>query len=232
MSEETNPLVKSDDANALADIAALSAGALQTYDEKAFGQVSKNADYLCRMQLCGSNSNLVKKNKIAKGNYAYVITSEDFKDLGSSVDILPVCWRPKALDMSGDTPVSFFDPNSAAFKAVAERSGQTNSNCTFGPEYLVWIPSIKMFATLHWGSKTSRKDAKNIHALLQKPATMTHRIVENDKGQIWETFVISACSTPFEIPGKEEAMASITKFMNEAAQKAPEVATNNTTRQR
>lgn len=222
MSNE-NELAKSNDTNALAEIAAI-AGNMQKYDDSQFETVAKSADYLCRLQLCGSASKLFKKNKIAKGNYAYIITSDDFKDLGSSVDVLPISWRPKALDMSGDTPMSFYDVNSTGFKEICAKSMQANSNCTYGPEYLVWVPAIKKFATLHYGSKTSRKDAKDMHQLLQKGATLTHRIVENDKG-IWESIVTSPCSTPFEMPPLDATRDAVEKFMTEATQKAPEKAT-------
>lgn len=215
-------LAKSSDPNALAEIQKIVAGAIQPADQ-VFDSVSKSVDYLCRLQLCGSNSKLFKKNKIAKGNYAYIVAEDNFTDLGASVDILPIVWRPKALDMSGDSPVSIYDVNSPEFKDISARSMQQNSECTFGPEFLIWIPSNKKFASLHFGSKTSRKDAGDLRALLGKGATITHRIVENEK-YVWEAMVINPCSTPFELPLGEELQTAIDKFQTETAQKAPEKA--------
>lgn len=216
-------VVKSDDPNALAKLAEMTQASLQVHADGVLEAVAKSADYLCRLALCGSASTLFKKNKIPKGHYAYITSKDDFIDLGLSVDVMPIGWRPKAIDMSNDMPVSFYDVASQGFKDTCEKSKVSDSNCTYGPEYLVWIPQIKKFATLHYSSKTARKDYKEIHNLLNKGVTLSHKIVENDK-HIWESMVATTCSTPFDLPDLTVAQDTLTKFMDEMKKKAPEKA--------
>ncbi len=221
----SNELAKQDE-SALAKLQEIAAGQIQQSDD-VFDTISKSGDYLCRLQLCGSNSKLFKRGKIGKGHYGYIVTEDTFTDLGLSVDILPICWRPKALDMSGETPVQIFDINSPEFKDISARSMLANSECTFGPEFLVWVPSIKKFASLHFGSKTSRKDAPDLRKLLMKGATLTHRIIETER-YVWEAMSVGPCSTPFEIPTEEAFKIEVDKFNTQAQQKAPERADTNT----
>lgn len=211
------------------------ANVLANQSEKVFDELSKSADYLCRLQLCGSNSTLCKTDAIVKGNYAYIVSKDKFIDLGPSVDIYPIVWRPKALDMSDDSPQAFYDPTSAEFKEVSARSNTKDSGCTYGPEYLVWIPSIKKFASLHFGSKTSRQDAPDLMKIVKerKAATLTWRKVgPNAKGQIWETITVGACSTPFDMPPIEDYNQAIQKFQDEQNKKGPEKASTDAGRAR
>lgn len=219
--------VKSDNVDALAAIraAANQNNALANTSDDVFADMSKGADYLCRLQLQGSNSKLVKLKKIPCGHYAYITTKENFIDLGEAIDVFAITWRPRALDMSGATPISVYDPKSALFKDIAERSFGQDSNCTFGPDFLVWIPEVKRFASLHWGSKTARQDAPAFMALMKenRASTLTCRIIEKPKF-VWEAMTVNACSTPFALPDLDKTQDQITKFVAEQNQKAPEKA--------
>ncbi len=222
---ENELAVKPDDVDAIAAIRATAGNALATASDDVFADMAKGADYLCRLQLQGSNSKLVKLKKIPCGHYAYITTKENFLDLGESVDVLAITWRPRALDMSGPTPVSFYDPKTPQFKDVADRSFVSDSNCTFGPDFLVWIPEIKRFASLHWGSRTARLDAPAFKAMMDenKPCTLSCRIIEKPKF-VWEAMTVNACTAPLVLPDMERTQDQVEKFKKEQSAKAPEKA--------
>jgi len=223
-----NELALSNNENALADVKSIIGEAQPLASNETFDKLATASDYLPRIQLCGSSSKLFKKNKIAKQHYAYVVTDENFKDLGASVDVLPIAWRPKALDMSGDSPVQCFDEKSDTFKDIQIRAGVKDSECAFGPEFLIWIPSLKSFAGLFMGSKTARSEAGKVRELLSKGATLTSTVIEGKNGFIWEAIVVNPCTTPFELPAPADLRLAIEKFYTEAKAVAPAKADANT----
>lgn len=193
------------------------------HDNKEFAAASKSRDYLCRLQLCGSKSTLFSTNKVQRGDNVFIVNKDKFTNLGQTVDLLIMAWRPKALDMNEDPPLSFYDMDSAGFKDVQLRSKDQNSRCSWGPEYLVWIPQIKEFSTMHLGSATMRGDAPDLHKLMGLGCTLGWRVAgPNKKGQTWDSWVFSPCSSPFENPTIEEYKKMIEKFQLEAKAKAPE----------
>lgn len=221
-------LALSNNENALADLQTIIGESPSLASNEVFDSLATAVDYFPRLQLCGSSSKLFKKNKIAKQHYANVVTEEQFKDLGLSVDILPLAWRPKALDMSTDTPFSCYDEKSDTFKEIQARAGVKESKCAFGPEFLVWIPSIKSFSCLFMGSKTARSEAGKVRELLSKGATLNSTVIEA-KDFIWEAIVVNPCTTPFELPSATGLRAALEKFQAEAKTVAPERAETNTT---
>ena len=86
----------------------------------------------------------------------------------------------------------------------------------FGPEFLVYLPAAKEFATLFCGSKSSRREAPALNALLTKPATLKSRLAETKKHK-WQTMAITNCSTPFDLPDLEKLKAVVEKFNNPPA---------------
>lgn len=212
---------------ALAGMAeASSAGQIAKYSGDLLADMSKRGDYLARLQLCGSSTDLVKDDKIKKGNYAYIVSKEVFIDLGEApLDIMPIVWRPLALDMNEKMPTSVYDEKSTMFKAIQERSKGTNSRCTWGPQFLVWIPKISKFAGLHLGSATNRPCGTMLDELRNKGATLSWRKCSSEDYK-WEGIVVNPCSTPFAIPAIAVLKATIDKFNLEATAKAPEAADN------
>ncbi len=203
------------------NLTTLDQNSIQKFDDSSFNIVSKSADYLCRVQLNTAKSKLFLENKAERGHYLYIVRDDQFKDLGKEMDCLPLCWRPKALDMNSNPPVSIYDVNSAAFKTIAAKAAVSNSMCAYGPEFLVWLPTIKTFASFFMGSQTARGDSKDVRARLLKPSTLTHRICKNKKGQTWETPIVKPCSTPFDGPEEAALREAIDKFNNEASAPAP-----------
>ena len=185
------------------------AGDLTKFDDDVFKSTTKSGDFLPRLQLMTANSDKCKKKEFEQNHYAF-IRDQNFQDIGESVDCLIVTWRPKAIEI-GDQIISCFDSNHDEFKRIQEKSAEQDSGCMYGPEFLIYIPHLKEFATFFCGSKSSRREAPNIRALMTKPATFKSRFVETKKYS-WQTPVVVTCSTPFEGPDLELLRKIVDKF--------------------
>lgn len=181
------------------------------HDDKTFNELATSGGFLPRVQLFGSNSDLAKEGKIPMGTYGFVTSKEQVIPLGAEVDVLPICYRPKALDMSGDDVLSSYDPNSDLFHEIVRKADVQNSSCSFGPDFLIWVPSQHAFATMMFGSKTARREAPNLKALLGKAATLKVKLASNSQFK-WHAPVVTGCSTPFDLPLIEDIQEQADKF--------------------
>ncbi len=86
----------------------------------------------------------------------------------------------------------------------------------FGPEFLVWIPSVSKFATIFLGSKSSRRIAPDVKALLMEAATFGSQKVELTS-HTYFTNNVTACSTPVTPPDTEVARVQMVAFANPPA---------------
>lgn len=178
--------------------------------------VSQAGGFLPRFQLFGGSSDAVKEGKIGVGRWGLVTGKDQVEDLGAEVDVLVVAGRVKALDLSGSEAVTSYDRNSDVFKSIAVRSEEQNSRCMFGPEFLIYVPRSKTFATLFLSSATARKEARSFHARLRKAATCKAQLLSNKKGQKWHGPVFTPCSNVFEMPAMEQIVAEADKFLTQA----------------
>jgi len=172
-------------------------------------------DYLGRVQLMTSNSGDCKTGVFPINHFAHILEGEQ-NDLGKEIDVLLLEWRAKALDVSDKAhPVSNYDSTSEEFLDIRERSGIANSGCMWGPEFLVWLPSIRKFATFFFGSNSARKEAKKVVAIFQMAKAATFKPYHIVKSKFdWFVARATVCSTPFEMPDEDEASKQIEKFMN------------------
>lgn len=181
------------------------------YDADAFDKATKSGTYLGRVQLMTSNSNMCKAGKFPINSYAHV-HDQNYTDLGKQADVLVCGWRPKALEMDEEL-ISVFDPEHEEFKRIQAKSEEKDSGCMFGPEYLIWIPSIKKFATFFMGTKSSRREAPSMQARMQKAATLDSKLIET-KRFTWQAPEIKACNTAFDIPEEGDIVEQLQAFMN------------------
>lgn len=184
--------------------------------ESALIEVGASTGFLPRIQLFGGSSDACKEGKIGIGRYGIVRGKDQLEDLGTEVDVLVCAGRVKALDISGDNPLTSYDHKSDLFKEIAAGSSEENSRKMYGPEYLVWIPSIKALATFFLSSPTARRESASIHARLRKAATLKAKLI-NGKKHKWHGPVITPCSTPFEMPDPAYLTDEINKFVNPKA---------------
>jgi hypothetical protein len=193
-----------------------------TQDDAAFEAAASSDAYLPRFQLMTSSSEKCKRGEFPINHYA-IVEGQTFTDLDKEVDVLVLSWHPKALDMSGDAIVASYDTTSDLYKDIQTKSGVKDSKCMFGPEYLLYIPSVGKYATFFLGSKSARKEARSIQALLENAATIKSKLIEW-KTYSWQAPVIIGCSTEFEIPPREDLVAKVKQFHDSENVPEPELA--------
>ena len=69
-------------------------------------------------------------------------SDDEATDLGDTIHIIPLARRPKAIDMTDSEAIIVnYDPGSAEFKRIAEKSMEKESHCMYGPSFLVYEDS-------------------------------------------------------------------------------------------
>lgn len=160
--------------------------------------------FLPRLDLCQASANLCKKGKVPIGTYALVRGKDTVSQLfGESLDLLVVSWRPRAIRFGDKDVKSHYNPQSPAFKQVEIDTTKKDSGCKFGPEYLVYIPSVNEFATFHFNNATMRVAAAGMLPNIGKAVTCRVEYIEKGKDS-WHGPIILNCSTPLQFPGDPE----------------------------
>ena len=176
----------------------------------------------------------IDRRLIKSGHYGIPESATEITDLGLSIDLLVLARRPKAVDMSdSDEIITSFDPDSAKFTRIAAKSLEKESNCMYGPSFLV-IERNNLQRPLEFfcGTEGSRAEAKKIYTFLalsaqqiearglkdEKPhgplaMTLTARLVEEGIYS-WHVPVANECTTPFtELIADKKIIDEITKFI-------------------
>lgn len=195
--------------------------------DEDFNHLSTTAGFLPRLMLMSSSSNLVKEGKINQGCFGLVRAKDQVEDLTKEVPCLPLAWRSKAMKISGDEVISIYDRQNKLFAEIAEASEVQDSGCMYGPEFLLWVPGAKCFATFYCSSKTSRREAPQLRDKIGKPALLKSQLIKGKKFS-WFGPVVTAYSGAFGVPSVNEITEQVTKFNNPpVAEKeaAPEGAT-------
>jgi len=197
--------------------------------------LTKSNEYLNRVQLYTKGA-AIDKGLIPPGHYGVPDGDDNIKGLGVEIDILPLCCRPKALDLRDkDTIVTNYDPTSDTFKTIKELGSTQNSGCMYGLTFLIFERSTGQFYELFCGTKSMRtesnkiadflslteKDAayleekKGIHTDPHGPLPCTLKakyVTKHNYG--WHVPVCVKCSTPFSnLPPIDRIQAEVEKFM-------------------
>jgi len=170
-----------------------------------------SGEFLSNVKLFVSESPEVKESKIPMNHYG-IKNGEAVTDLGEKIDVLVLQWRYKALDMN-DPIVQNYDKDSDTFKQIKEKSFIKDSKCVFGIEFLLWVPTQKIFAALYLNGKSSRKVAPTIAKDLGKWVTLGSVLCKN-KEHTWFTNTCVPCSTPGEFPPEDKFQEELKKFQN------------------
>lgn len=184
------------------------------FDEGDYAGYATGGDFLPRLQLSGASSDLCKTGKAPIGTYSLVHDKDKSDNLDKQVNLFVLSIRLKALELLPTGPISFFDAKSEEFKRVAAMSEIKDSNCMAGPEFLVYIPAVKAFATFFMASKSMRNEAPTVKALLGKAATLTVALAENKKKQKWHVTKTLPCSIPLSPPDNAALQTQLLKFRN------------------
>lgn len=197
-------------ADELVTLESLQNQAVQKHTDEDFDDLRSGA-FLPRIQLMTANSSKCKAGEFPVNNYALVV-DQDHKDLGSKVDVLVCAWRPMALE-TGNSIVSVYDKDSDIFKSIQDRSSDKDSGCMWGFQFLLWVPAASQFATFFCGSKTARRAAPSIKALMKKAATLGSTKIDNGT-YTWFGPTCGECSTPFDMPIAVEFSERMEAFNN------------------
>jgi hypothetical protein len=188
--------------------------------DEAFGELASSASFLPRIMLMQSSSEPVKDDKARPGCYVLIQGKDQVIDLTKEFACVPLAWRPKAMNMSNlEQIITVYDHTDIEFKKIMELSEQPNSNCMYGPEYLVWIPDLQVFATFFMSSKTSRRAAPQVKALLGRAATLKSEKIVAKKFS-WFGPVVTICSRSVTPPQLEAVNREVDKFNNPPAKES------------
>jgi hypothetical protein len=193
--------------------------------------LAQSSGFFPRLQLFGGSSDAVKEGKIQIAHYGLVRAKDQIEDLGIEVEALVCAGHSKALDVSGETALTSYDPNSDLFKQIAAGSREENSRKMYGPEYFLYIPSIQEYVTFFMSSPTARRESGAMHARLRKAATLKAQLITGKKHK-WHGPVITACTSAFEIPPVDEVQKQIQTFKDSEKSSNVEVSSTDTSNER
>lgn len=186
---------------------------LKTDDQETFDSQVVNVGFLPTLKLYNASANAVKKKLVQMAHYGLASNKDTIKDLGESLDIIPITHRYKAVEKVGDKYLSYYNPDSDNYNRTKEKSKDKKSGCLAGIEFLVWIPSVEKFALWYAANTSTLSIAKEIRALYLKPATLKANYIET-KDYSWHAPVITVCSTQLNVPSDSDLTAELTKFRN------------------
>ena len=137
---------------------------LAVFDDYIFDDMVAVREYFPVLRLMTAASEQVKSGEFPTNHYA-LQEGGALLDVGAEVECCVFAWRPTAMDYT-DGLVIAHDPEHPVFKRIREESA-SNPSCTFGPEYLIWVASQNKFVTFYMGSKSARREAPALRAILK-----------------------------------------------------------------
>jgi hypothetical protein len=202
-------------------------GAAKYADKNALAQVTKVGDYLPYLGILQATSSEVKEHGLPMGEFVFC-KSKQKTPIGKSMIAMILSWRPKAMQYQPKV-LSYYDPNSDAFKKIEADSAFPNSNKGFGPEFLLWLPDIEggTFASFFFGNPTGRVEAPNLIAAFDKgilPFRLTSELIKDTKknnswfGPRYHAYELAITNHP----SKDELLKVVDKFNNPPVTEAEE----------
>lgn len=184
--------------------------AIDKFTDEDFDEM-RSSSFLPRLQLMTASSGPCKAGDFPTNHWA-CIRDQQYQDLNKTVDLLVCSWRPMALAFGSET-ASSHDRKSEMFLDIQERADRKEDGYMWGYQALVWIPSVGCFATYFAGSPTARRAFTGVKALMKQPATFGSQKIDNGKN-VWYGPTAVECSTPFDMPPKDEYLKQMEKFNN------------------
>jgi len=197
-------------------------------------EVAKGTEFLPRIQLV-TKGKYVDEGKIKPGHWGIPLPGGDeIEDLGERIDVIPMDYRAKALDMGDrDAIVANYDATSDEFLRI--KTAPKNTGCMWGPSFLVLERSTGKLYEMFFGNKSGRNEAGKLKPFLPtkanggqpSPATLSIRYKKTPEYG-WHVPVITKCSEPFDPAAvkvtNDQIMAESVRFKNpdKGAEKVPE----------
>lgn len=219
------------------------------FADESYDDVATSTDFLQRLQLL-SKGKYVDSKQAQGGDYAVIKDSETCKSLGDKIDVLVLERRHKALDMSDVGQVlDTYDPKSSLYNDIRARSGEKDSGCQYGVEFLVAERSTAKLYGFFFGTKSFRRVLDTMYTYLplteeqikqrgltdvkpHGPITLTlqsKNIRSRDGKFSWFVPVFQDCSSPFtknQLVSAEKIRAELIKFRTPDKQESVVVVEN------
>lgn len=149
-------------------------------DTKALSVVTSSRNYLPRIQLMGSSSDIVKQGDFPVGQFA-LIKNKVHQPIGKEVIMLILAWRPQATQFKPDV-LNAYNPETDLFKSIKARAdADPQSSCGYGPNTLIWLPEQGETATFFLSNPTGRNEATNFLGYLGKPCVVKSELIVGKK---------------------------------------------------
>jgi len=192
----------------LADLGLAPADAMDT----ELDSLTKTSDFLPQVRVYGADTNVVKEGKFPLGHLGLYHSSEKIIDLGKECDVLNFAARPRATILA-DTPVSYYDYNSAEFATVLGKAKQGKRGYLAGLEYLLWIPSVESYGLFLMGNKTLRRESAVMKSFIGEATILVCGLCRSTE-YTWHGAKCLPCSTPHALPDREGMLKVIEDFKN------------------
>lgn len=135
--------------------------------EKAdkLASVVGGGDYLAYLDFRSSKRAVVQNDGWPANTFA-LCENQEADNIGGDFDAILLDVRPTAVDFNGGVD-KVHDPEGARFLEIKADTDDKISGNAYGPEFLVYLPEQKKFATFHMSNKSDRKlgSGKNLELL-------------------------------------------------------------------
>lgn len=219
------------------DLVTLSATALPALAPSmdVFKEIAQSTSFLQRIQLY-TKGKAIDTGAIQPGHYGVPIGDDTIEDLGIEIDVIPLTWRPKAIDMTDrDAVIVNYDPNATEYKRIKNAADNVDdSHCMYGPTFLVFERSTGKVYELFFGNPSMRRESSKLLSFCaispeaaaeaskatgkkieaRGPLTCTLKAKYVTKGAYgWHVPVCHQCSTPVtNVPAVTVLIDEINKF--------------------
>jgi hypothetical protein len=192
----------------------------QSQEDAIMKKVAAGSSFLPYMQLYSNACELVKQGGFQMNHYGLAKGKDDVVDLGKEIDIVVLERRFKAMDLRNGGVLSYYTYASDQFQAVMAvvDSKEANSRCMYGPEFLIWIPSVGEFATFYMQSISAKNEAPKVwaqrYAVSNGMVTMKSKYVPRPTNSFQAIVCIASSMQPESLPTQEEFDDIVKKFKN------------------
>jgi len=219
------------------ELVTLSAASLPALapDMSVFKEIVQGSSFLNRIQLY-SKGKYIDTQMISPGHFGVPVSDDTIEDLGTEIDVIPLAWRAKAIDMSDrDAIIVNYDNNSEEYKRIKNAADNTdNSHCMYGPTFLIFERGTGRLYEFFFGNASMRREsgklvgfcaispeaAKKLSEQTGKtveprgPLPCTIKVKYVTKGPYgWHVPVCHQCSTPVtNLPAIESLVEEVKKF--------------------
>lgn len=186
-------------------------------DEQALAEASANTGgFLPYISAMGGFSSEVQSGAQPIGTIL-LSNGKEGVNLGKSFLCILLEWRQKAMVFK-PAPKSYFNPKSQQFAEIAAAAEFSDSGKGFGPEVLVYLPDMQIFATIFFSSKSGRIEAPNaLSALLRRAlnAKFTCEMLHSKKNdKKWHSLTYHQHDGELAMPDPVQLKAVLDSFRN------------------